>query len=67
MRRVRDNNQFPQRSKEFVGLRPGLPPGEVLGASWITALDPLKSGPAENPCLLRVAGWEAAMGEMTEG
>lgn len=65
-KRVKGNIQFPQRSEEFGGLRPGPPPGEEMGVSWIKALGPQKSGPVENLSLLCVAGWEAVKGEKTE-
>lgn len=65
-KRVRGDIQFPQRSEEYGGPRPGPPPGAEMGASWIKALGPQKSGPAENLSLSGVAGWEAVKGERTE-
>lgn len=65
-KRVRGNIQFQQRSEVYGGPMHGLPPGVEMGASWIKALGPRKSGPAENLSLLAVADWEAVKGEKTE-
>ena len=65
-KRVRGNILFPQRSEQYGGLRPGPPPGAEMSGSWIKALGPQKSGPAENLFLLCVAGCEAVKGEKTE-
>lgn len=59
---VRDNIQFPQRSKQF-GSEP--PPGAEMDVSWTKALGPQKSVPGENLSLLCVAGWEVVKGEKT--
>lgn len=65
-KKVKGNIQFPQRSEEIGGLRPGPPLGAEMGVSWIKALSPQKSGPVENLSPLCVAGWVAVKGEMTE-
>lgn len=65
-KRVRGNIQFPQRSEEYGGPRPGPPPGVEMGVSWIKALGPRKNDPVENLSLLGVAGWGAAKKKKTE-
>lgn len=63
---MRGNIQCPQRSRQYGGLRPGLPLGAEKGASWMKAYCPQKSGQVEKLSLSRVAGCEAVKGERTE-
>lgn len=55
-KRVRDNIQFPLKSKVDGGLMLEPPPGVEMGVNWIKALGPQKSGPEGNLFLFVVIG-----------
>lgn len=66
MKMVRGDIRSLQRSGECGAPRPGPPPQEVMGVSWIKALGPQKTGPVENLSLLGVAGRAAVRRKTTE-